>query len=184
MNSLPSLSSVTIGTIVALVASHQPAVALSREAIAQIVRSETVETVDEAEALTEYDRAIQLHPNDAKVYYNRGLARSKFGDKKGAISDYDRAIRMNPNDARAYTNRGATRSDLGNREGAISDANQAIRINPNLANAYVIRGLARGRSGDRQGGLSDLQKAAGLAQQQKNQSLYGKIQTVLNHVKP
>ena len=43
-------------------------------------------------AISEYNEAIHLNPNDARAYYNRGTAKSKLGKHFDAISDYDRAI--------------------------------------------------------------------------------------------
>ncbi len=73
-------------------------------------------------------RAIQINPNFAQAYNNRGLARHNMGDKQGAISDFTQAIQINPNFAQAYNNRGATRNDLGDKEGAISDFKKAAQL--------------------------------------------------------
>ena len=43
-----------------------------------------------------YDRAIEINPDFAKAYYNRGVAYGKLGNHRQAISDYDRAIEINP----------------------------------------------------------------------------------------
>lgn len=84
--------------------------------------------------ITDFDQAIQLYPNSTDVYYFRGLARSKLGDRKGAISDFNQAIRMNPNRAVYYEIRGETRSDLGDKKGTISDFQKA-------ASLYKSKGL-------------------------------------------
>jgi tetratricopeptide (TPR) repeat protein len=34
---------------------------------------------------------LRLNPNDALVYYNRGVARRDSGDKPGAIQDFQKA---------------------------------------------------------------------------------------------
>ena len=56
-------------------------------------------------AISYYDEAIQLNPEDAKAYNNRGNAKKELGDFEGAISDYDAAIHLDPNDTKARTNR-------------------------------------------------------------------------------
>ena len=38
-------------------------------------------------AIEDYNQAIKIKPDYAEAYYNRGLARSELGDKKGAIED-------------------------------------------------------------------------------------------------
>ena len=57
-------------------------------------------------AIADYDRAIELVPNDATAYNNRGVAYGKKGDYDRAIRDYDQAIRLKPDHANAFINRG------------------------------------------------------------------------------
>jgi tetratricopeptide (TPR) repeat protein len=40
----------------------------------------------------EYDKAIELNPNDALAYYNRGLACSKRGEVPKAVNDLEKCI--------------------------------------------------------------------------------------------
>jgi tetratricopeptide (TPR) repeat protein len=110
-------------------------------------------------AFADYDRAIQLKPDYAIAYYNRGGVRSALGDKKGAISDFDRAIQLNSDDATTYHNRGVARSALGDNEGAFSDYDRAIRLKPDDAKAYNNQGIARGALGDNEGAFSDYDRA-------------------------
>lgn len=74
------------------------------------------ESGDKQGAISDYNQAIRINPNDATTYYNRGVAKSALGDNKGAISDYNQAIRINPNYADAYNNRGNAKSALGDRQ--------------------------------------------------------------------
>ncbi|MBO3458376.1 tetratricopeptide repeat protein [Aetokthonos hydrillicola CCALA 1050] len=43
-------------------------------------------------AVTDYTHALEVNPNNAAAYYNRGEVRSKLGDKKGAIADLKKAL--------------------------------------------------------------------------------------------
>jgi tetratricopeptide (TPR) repeat protein len=103
--------------------------------------------------------AINIDPQDAEAYKNRGLAKYKSGDKKGAIADYDNAIRINPQYAEAYGNRGIAKDDLGDKKGAIADYDSAIRINPQYADAYYNRGNAKSDLDDKQGAIADYDSA-------------------------
>jgi len=109
--------------------------------------------------LQAFNQAIQLNPNYAEAYYNRGTTRYELGDKQGAIADYDQALRINPQLSQAYSNRGAARYELGDKQGAVADFNQAFRINPNDAIAYSNRGIARYELGDKQGAIADYNQA-------------------------
>ena len=47
-------------------------------------------------AIADFDRAIELKPEEAEAYYNRGVAKSKLGDQDGAEADRKRAIELDP----------------------------------------------------------------------------------------
>ncbi|MCK9614063.1 MAG: tetratricopeptide repeat protein [Candidatus Omnitrophica bacterium] len=57
------------------------------------------------EAITEYNKAIELNPNYAEAYNNRGVAYNVKGSYDQAISDFTRAIEINPSYAEAYYDR-------------------------------------------------------------------------------
>ena len=42
--------------------------------------------------LQDLNKAIELNPNNANAYINRGNAKKKLQDYKGAIADYTKAI--------------------------------------------------------------------------------------------
>jgi len=44
--------------------------------------------------LADYTQAIQLNPNYAKAYANRGITLLRMGDKQGAIADLQQAARL------------------------------------------------------------------------------------------
>lgn len=113
-------------------------------------------------AIEDYSRAIQLNPNFAPAYNNRGNARYTLGNKQGAMEDYNRAIQLDPNFANAYTGRGNIRDDLGDEREAIEDYNRAIQLDPNNANAYYNRGITRNKLGDKQGAIEDYDRAIRL----------------------
>ncbi|MFM6152949.1 MAG: tetratricopeptide repeat protein, partial [Sphaerospermopsis kisseleviana] len=111
------------------------------------------------EAIDDYTQAITINPQDADSCYNRGIAKSDLGDKKGAIDDYTQAITINPQDADSYYNRGVAKAELGDKKGAIDDFTQAITINPQSGNAYYNRGVAKAELGDKKGAIDDFTHA-------------------------
>ena len=95
-------------------------------------------------AITHYDAAIHLDPDDAHTYYYRGLVYSSQQQHELAIADYDEAIRLKPNDyADFYQSRGDGNFALKRYASAISDYDEAIRMFPNDANSYYRRGHAK-----------------------------------------
>jgi tetratricopeptide (TPR) repeat protein/S1-C subfamily serine protease len=113
---------------------------------------------DKKGAISDYDIAIIIDPQQAIAYSNRGLVKYDLGDKKGAISDLDRAIEIDPKFI-FYFNRGVIKDYSGDKKGAISDLNLAIEIDPRQAKAYSNRGLIKYELGDKKGAISDLNLA-------------------------
>jgi tetratricopeptide (TPR) repeat protein len=49
---------------------------------------------DHANAIQNFDRAIELNPKYANAYRNRGAARKAAGDTQGAAADLERAKQL------------------------------------------------------------------------------------------
>lgn len=73
------------------------------------------------EALSDFNKAIELYPSFAEAYFKRGNIKNLMGDFEGAISDYNKAIEFNPNLAEAYHNRGLTKFKAGDEQAGNSD---------------------------------------------------------------
>ena len=110
----------------------------------------------------DFDQAIDLDPEDAAAYNNRGLAYANKGDLERAIADYDQAIALDPEDAYAYNNRGVAYFLIGNHDQALADLGKAIEIDSGFASAYYLRGLVHGEIGERERAISDLEKSIEL----------------------
>ena len=94
-------------------------------------------------ALPAYDKAINLRPNYADAYYNRGVAKSVLNQHKEASIDYNQSRHLKPSYANAYTGRGGSKLALGQYDAATSDLNTALRMNPKNVNAYRNRGVLK-----------------------------------------
>ena len=113
-------------------------------------------------AIEAYSHAIELNPNNAIAYYNRGTAHHSKGELDRAIADYNKAIELNPEFAEAYNNRGNTCSDKGELDRAIADYNKAIELNPRLELAYYNRGAVHYNKGELDRAIADYNKAIEL----------------------
>ncbi|MBN3035320.1 MAG: tetratricopeptide repeat protein [Bacteroidales bacterium] len=79
-------------------------------------------------ALADYNAAIEMNPELAEPYNNRGLIREiRMKDFQGALEDYSAAIRLNPSYSDAWHNRGMCYLGLGRLEEACADWNTAAR---------------------------------------------------------
>ena len=79
---------------------------------------------------------MELQPNDADAYYNRGVAYAKKGDFDNAIKDYNTAIQLNPDDADAYCNRGEAWLHLQEWEKAKSDLMAAKNMGLDIIDSF------------------------------------------------
>ncbi|MEZ5045314.1 MAG: tetratricopeptide repeat protein [Saprospiraceae bacterium] len=93
-----------------------------------------------AEALASYDKAIELNPEYASAFNNRGTVLSKLDRKAEALASYDKAIELNPEYASAFYNRGTVLDDLDRKAEALASYDKAIELNPEDASAFYNRG--------------------------------------------
>jgi len=81
------------------------------------------------EALRELDKAMQLDPNRAEIYINRGVYYHNVSKQySAALANYSRAIEVAPLNPLAYHNRGDVYKQQHEYEKAISDLSEAIRL--------------------------------------------------------
>ena len=114
-------------------------------------------------AISEYTKALEINPKDAKAYIYRGGAYLGKGQYDQAISEYTKALEINPKDALAYYNRGFVYRDKGQYDEAISDYTKVLEINPKDAGAYDSRGFTYlVKLGNKVKGCADWKKACDL----------------------
>src|ERR1035437_3588439 len=58
------------------------------------------------EALTAFDRAIELDPGVSDFYYSRGSVYADLGMNQEALADFNHSIQLDPNRAATYNDRG------------------------------------------------------------------------------
>ena len=113
-------------------------------------------------AIKHYTAALQLNPDLAEIYHNRGTLQSLLGHSESAIADWDAALARNPDFTEAYFNRGAAKTTLGDFEGGIADCSTAIECNPDAAPAYYNRAQARMELKQYTEGIEDYDKALSI----------------------
>ena len=112
------------------------------------------------EAITDFDRAIELEPDNAGAYSHRGSAKSHVGDIEGAIADFDHAIEIDADDVGAYVSRAISKQHKDDHQGAIADWNHALELKPDDGGWYVNRGMVKEIIGDYDGAIADYNRAA------------------------
>jgi tetratricopeptide (TPR) repeat protein len=94
-------------------------------------------------AIAAYTAAIELKPDYAEAYNDRGFAHYLKGDGHEAIADFTRAIALRPNYPKAYNSRGVMYMIGGHKAKAVEDFDRAIALKPDFRYAYINRANAR-----------------------------------------
>ena len=139
------------------------------------------------EAIADFDKVIELNPEQADAYYNRGLSKFRLADlesEKGntekaralyeaGIEDSTQVIKRTPEDANAYHNRAGGKFRLAQSEtdiakkqeyyqGAIHDWTQVIELNSEHADPYNNLGAAKVSLGESKADQGDISEAQAL----------------------
>ena len=101
-------------------------------------------------ALDHYNQAIEIDPNYADAWNNKGIALRNLRKFKEAIYCCDMAIMINPNYADAWNNKGVSLGKLGKYKEAIESYDMDIKIDPNFAHAWNNKGNALRVLGEQQ----------------------------------
>ncbi|MCU0548835.1 MAG: tetratricopeptide repeat protein [Leptolyngbya sp. Prado105] len=90
-------------------------------------------------AIATYEAGLKHHPNDFRLWHERGLALAKHQRFEAALESYDRAYALRPDYRDLAHERGDTLLQLGRYEAAIVSLNSYLRYVPN--NAHVLGDL-------------------------------------------
>jgi tetratricopeptide (TPR) repeat protein len=90
-------------------------------------------------ALSNYNAALELEPNNPDTYNLRGLTKNSLHDFKGAAEDFVSATRLSPATAQFWANLSMAYFRLGAFDEATASANRALALNQNNATALIAR---------------------------------------------
>ena len=123
---------------------------------AYLMRGSLKMQADPAQALSDFNKVIELKPDWGVAYNQRAIMRLVNNDSPGALKDLDAAIAHDFSDDSVYYMRSHLRWQAGELNGSLSDLNEAIKLNPNNPRLYSSRGelLIALKQPDR--GLADL----------------------------
>ena len=102
-----------------------------------------------AEAISDFDRSIEIAPEYPDAYLNRGIAYEGKREWDKAIADYNRVLKITPDDPVALNNRGNAKAGQENWQEALIDYQKAADIAPNFPMARGNASLIIYQIGDR-----------------------------------
>jgi tetratricopeptide (TPR) repeat protein len=113
-------------------------------------------------ALTEYDRAQALSPQDYRVYYHMGKSLSKLHQSDQAIQAFRQSIKLRPTNWEAHYALGEEFAFSGQTVEARSEFRTAVQEKPDYALAHLNLGVSLIRLGDSEGALREFEETQRL----------------------
>ncbi|MFJ4889149.1 tetratricopeptide repeat protein [Streptomyces sp. NPDC088788] len=121
-----------------------PALQGPGRALAHGVRARELRNAGEYErALAEYDRAVDIDPDEARVHYGRGVTHQLLGDHPAALAAFDRADELRPGTGWIIAGRAETLRLAARFGEAVADFDRAVALDPTDADALASRAVCR-----------------------------------------
>ncbi|MCY4557217.1 MAG: tetratricopeptide repeat protein [Chloroflexi bacterium] len=113
-------------------------------------------------AIADFDRAIEIDPENVGAFVNRAVCKQNKDDHLGAIADWDCALELKPDDGGWYVNRGIVKETIGDYDGALADYTRAAEVEPDYEVAYIARAYIKTQKGDYEGAIADYDRVIEL----------------------
>jgi tetratricopeptide (TPR) repeat protein len=111
------------------------------------------------DAITHYEKALQIAPHYAEAHSNLGMALFQKGSLDEAITHLQKAAQIQPGLAQSHYNLGIALGQKGRGEEEIAEYQKALQINPDYAEAHNNLGHALLQEGRTDEAIAHLQKA-------------------------
>lgn len=109
---------------------------------------------DLREALSWFDRAIELQPDSPEALSARAVALHRLGQPLDALASFEELVKLRPHDAEAFFSMGVLSQGLGRMNDALAAYGEALRFNPAHYEAWTNRGALLDRFGRHNEALS------------------------------
>lgn len=93
-------------------------------------------------AITELERAAQLSPKEADVYYHLGVSYYSLGKLKEAAENFKKSLEIRPEDAEVCFDLAVIYFSLDSYQESFNYAKEAVELEPNSGDAYYLLGFA------------------------------------------
>lgn len=116
-------------------------------------------------AILHYTLEILKDPDNATLYYNRGLVYMMYKDYDNAINDYEKALKLHKH-VSYYQNKALAHFYLGQYDKSIEENTNGLKLYPQDGMLYYNRGRAYYMKGEILNALEDFKKAYTLGIEQ------------------
>lgn len=113
---------------------------------------------DYHQAIAYLTQAIQISPNNAEAYHNRGMAYARIQQWHNALADFGRSIALDRHPT-GYEQRGLVHAQMGNSNAARQDWEEAVRLNPRRPLALALLGWYYNQARDYRKAIDYLSRA-------------------------
>ncbi len=109
-------------------------------------------------AIATLTKAIELDPQHAEAYMNRGIAHLESGQVEKALQDFSESLRLESNPL-CYYNRAQAWLAKRALEQAVADLDEVVRLAPQDVEAYNMRAIVLSEQGAYERALADIDRA-------------------------
>jgi tetratricopeptide (TPR) repeat protein len=135
-------------------------------------------------AVSTHNSLINLLPNNAEYYAERGITYHKMGESKLCLSDFGKAVDLDPDNGYRYSSRAFIKDHLGDQMGALEDYNKAVELDPDDAVSLNNRGLVEEKLGRKQLAQESFAKADNISGIDLGTPLEPEVGAVTKKTKP
>lgn len=113
-------------------------------------------------ALENYNKAIELKPDNVEYRVNRGATYAKLGDGQRALQNLNEAEQIDPSFANIYLNRSVIYNQNGQQKLALSDIDKYLALKPNFPDLWYEKTNLHNSLGQATQGLDAITKALSM----------------------
>lgn len=117
------------------------------------------------EAITNYNQAIELAPNNDDAWHDRGSTLSRLGRYEEALTNYNQAIKLNPKEVAGIANKGIILTRQRKYTEAEKCIKQAESMKSESEYVYYAKACFHALQNNEQQALENLEKAINIAPQ-------------------
>jgi Flp pilus assembly protein TadD len=133
---------------------------------------------DNVNALQEYNKAIEMDPSNANLFFQRGHVHRAMRNNALALSDYQKALEINPKSSNILAFIGEIYFDTADHDTALNYYNQSLAINSK--NEVAIAGIRKIESARAETQRAEERRQADLARQEQQRVEQDRLARLFN----